>query len=255
MKQLLTLGLIAAVLAIAGAAQAYSSLGGSTGFFQAPTASVVAPGVLEVALDYVAQKQNAKCTGNSVSSLPDYNSNSSGQNWNLLKYTNNGIQKDSYPFRALYGVGGGTEIGFAYDSGAISGKNLWNLNAKYQIPYDLVGIKTAVGASYGASGTIDNICAQGVNDDLKAYQVYAVATDKFNLMIPICVNLGVNYAELQEINKNDGWRAQLGADAVVYKGLSLLADVQSIAKMKDFGGQKKSVECRRALCDHPGTQR
>jgi len=202
MKQLLTLGMVAALLAFACAAHAYPNLSGSTGYIQAPTASVIAPGSFGIAADYVGSKDD------------------------------NNNQKDSYPIRLQYGVMNALEVGFGYDGNAFDGKSLWNINAKYKLPYEFSGIQTAVGASYGQTPTLPDWGGK----ELKATQLYVAGTDKFNVGIPLGVTLGVNWTQLQNVNKNSGWRIQLGADAEVYKNTWILADLQSIAKMGDMTG-------------------
>jgi hypothetical protein len=200
MKKLLTLGMAAALLALACAAHAYPTLAGSTGLIQAPTAMVAAPGTFDIAADYVASKND------------DLN------------------QKDSFPIRAQFGVGGGLEVGAGYDDNAFDGKGFWDVNAKYKLPYNFSGIQTAVGASYGQTSTLPD----WGGTDLKVTQVYLVGTDHFNVGIPLGVTLGVNWTQFELADKNSGWRIQLGASAMIFKGLALVGDVQSIAKANDF---------------------
>jgi len=213
MKQLLTLGMVAALLAFACAAHAYPTLSGSTGLIQAPTAKVLAPGTLDVAADYVASKNSPNKT-----------------------------QKDSFPIRAQYGVMNGLEVGAIYDGNAFNGKGFWDVNAKYKLPYDFSGIQTAVGALYGQAKSLPDWGQDGVTPtDLKATQVYLACSDKFEVGIPLGVTLGVNWTELERSQaKQSGLRIQLGADAVVYKGLAIVGDVQSIAKNMSIGSMPQT---------------
>jgi hypothetical protein len=189
MKKLLTLGMAAALLASACAVHAYPTLTGFTGLIQAPTAHTIGSGMFDVALDYYATKDND--TG----------------------------AKDSIPVRALYGVAKGLEVGFAYDSKAYGDNNFWDVNAKYMLPYNFSGIKTAVGALYGQANT---------DPKAKVTEVYLVGTDDLNLSdLPIALTLGVNWAQIEAGDKNSGFRVQGGIDAKLMKGLSAVADLQS----------------------------
>jgi len=198
MKKILTLGMVAALLAFACAAHAYPTLAGPTGLIQAPTAMVVAPGSFDLAVDYDASKNKET------------------------------FENDSYPLRAQFGVGGGLEIGGGYDVSAFDGKGFWNVNAKYQLPYSFCGMTTAVGALYGEARDIP--VWGGGTTEIKATQVYFAGTNHFDCIIPLSVTLGVNWTQLEENNKQSGVRAQIGVEAKVFQDLALVGDIQSSAK-------------------------
>jgi len=216
MKKLLTLGMAAALLAVACAAQAYPTLVGPTGLILAPTALVIAPQTFNVAVDYLASKNHAAEVD----------------------------QKDTYPIRALYGVVPGLEFGAGYDANVIQDEGVWDINAKYAIPYNCPGnVKTAIGVIYAQSNTIpahDNPTpppATIAATELKITDVYLVGTDYFNFgRCPVGVTLGVNWTQFELQTKNSGWRVQFGVDVPVNQCIGVVADVQTIAKMGNVNG-------------------
>ncbi len=165
MKQLLTLGMVAALFLAACAVKAYPTLSGPTGLIQAPTALTLAPGAIDIAGDYVWQKD-----------------------------TNSDVnRKDSWPIRLNYGVMNGLEVGATYAADQFEDKSFWDVNVKYAIPYNCYGVIPAIGVLYGESGTMP----EG-DKKLKATEVYLVGTDKLNMgACPISLTAGVNWTELK----------------------------------------------------------
>jgi len=145
MKKLLILGLTLLAACIANAS--IPTLTGPTGGFELPTANVLASGVT------VSVDQN---TSNNVNTI--------------------------YPsVNVLVGLGSGLEVGagyaqqWAYDyyNQNWNRANLWDVNAKWQLPLGEKDFKVAVGATYG------QLLQQYPDDDPyfgHAYNVYVAAT-------------------------------------------------------------------------------
>ncbi|HEY3415720.1 MAG TPA: hypothetical protein VGM23_02440, partial [Armatimonadota bacterium] len=136
MQKLLTLGMVA-MLALAGAAYAYPSLSGPTGFGVLPDAAVATG--FEAAADF-------------------YNTADSF----ALNSSLNFETPDAYPIRVVFGAGQNFEIGGGYE--LMEDNNIWSVNAKYALPIELAGAKLAVGAQYWNMTDTDGT----------QYQIYAV---------------------------------------------------------------------------------
>lgn len=118
MKKLVLLGIVAAV---ACAAYAYPTLGGPSGLLTVPDAAVTPAGQIQVAVD---QEQVV---------APD----------------------TTLPLRVLYGFGGNLEFGALYQKTEGVDDAAWNVNAKYKLPFELVGAGTAAGAAFNDPGAGD----------------------------------------------------------------------------------------------------
>jgi len=218
MKKLFVLGMAAAMLAAACAAYAVPTLAGPTGLFNAPTGYVACPGELDLAVDYLSKTETSFVIEDPV--LGRERVVSEGHT--------------SWPIRVLYGIGSGFEVGAAYDANGFAGKGFWDINAKYQLPWNWYNSAIAIGALYGQADTNDVLVVDEfgnvftLDNTTKYWEVYLAGTHCFNVeTLPIAVTLGVNWAQLEAIDKHSGWRVQLGADATVAKGFDILADVQS----------------------------
>jgi len=218
MKKMLVLGMAAVMLVAACAANAVPTLWGPTGLFNAPTGYVACPGELDLAVDYVSKTDNTVVIDDPV-----------------LGRENVTIQgKSSWPIRVLYGVGSGFEIGAAYVANGVLDKGLWNVNAKYQLPWNWYNSAIAIGAAYGQADTKDIAIVDEfgnvftVDRTSKFWNVYLSGTHCFNVeTLPIALTLGVDWRQLEIVNKNSGWNVFFGADATVAKGFDILADVAS----------------------------
>lgn len=190
MKKLVLLGIVAAV---ACAAYAYPTLGGPSGLLTVPDAAVTPAGQIQVAAD--------------------------------LFYANGGTDA-ALPVRALYGFGGNFEFGAVYttneatDNDAVLGTvNSLSINAKYKLPFELMGAGTAVGASFtDPGGDFDSFLG-----------AYAVATKALGDDLSGSAALVWNNQDDADFD-NDGsvdeandFSIQLGADAKV-AGLDLILE-------------------------------
>jgi hypothetical protein len=110
MKKLLSLGIAAALMAIATAAYAYPTLYGPTGLAVTPTAAIQPMGQFNIAVDY-------------ANTDPD----------------------ETIPVRVLYGIGESFEVGATYFEAE---DNAWDINGKWLTPLTLGGFDWALGAVY-----------------------------------------------------------------------------------------------------------
>jgi hypothetical protein len=121
MKQLLILGMIAALACSAFAA--YPTLAGPSGLATLPTAAVTPAGQLVLAADW-------------YNTDPD----------NII------------PIRLVYGISESFEVGALYS--LLSDANTWGVNAKYKLPVTLGPAGVALGAQYFNNSDIDEKVTQ-----------------------------------------------------------------------------------------------
>lgn len=165
MKKMLSLGIAAALMAMACAAYAaYPTLVGPTGNGVLPTAAVQPAGQLSAALDF-------------------YN----------LDDDDTGLD-NAFPVRVVYGVAPNLEIGAAYIKLEANDEdaNTWAINAKYGPIVNLLGFAWSAGLQYAST----DIAAAG--DDLTTTQLYWVGDRAFVLgegMPVMNVTVGANWTK------------------------------------------------------------
>jgi hypothetical protein len=157
-------GVAVASLACTVGASAYPSLAGPTGTGSLPTASVVAPGQLQAAID--------------------------------LYEANEWHSDTAVPIRAVYGIAPNVEVGAGYTNQQIADDdgNSWNINAKLKAGVTQGDITWAVGGRYGQTDVTAFDTTQS------AAQLYVVASKDFVMShssVPtIRGSLGLNYTSL-----------------------------------------------------------
>ncbi len=241
MNKLLTLGMAAVLLTGACVVRAYPTLLGPTGLINAPTGYVTGCGELDLAADYDTGKgsQSFSRLFLIATQIPDDFTRLPEQTTDKGTASVNG--KSSWPLRASYGVARSFEVGLAYDVDGWYGSSFWDVNAKYQLPYNWCNSAFAIGALYGESGSrainffdADGNLLDSENHRLDATEIYLAGTHNFCLgTMPLGVTLGVNWAEVNFVDHHDGLRGQLGLDAAVWKKIDLVADVQTKEKGAD----------------------
>jgi hypothetical protein len=196
MRKLLLNGLVFAVLAVAGAAFAYPTLTGPTGFVLQPSTQVVPTGSFTAAIDILISKD-----------------------------LNTGIT-DAEPVRLLYGLFPGTELGATWiPQGDI---NTWNVNAKYRFPGEWEKFRLAIGAD-GGSIITDN--GNGGTNSNGIYDVTLVTS--YPLLEKLLIaDLGVTVSgrpivEGANTNTISGVDGYLGLDAMLPADFSIAFDMST----------------------------
>lgn len=185
MRSMLVLGMIAA---LAGAALAYPTLTGPTGFVTLPNAVSLPSGQIAVAADY-------------------YN-------------TSDGPVENSFPVRATLGLLNNIEVGAAYLFQTDA--NTWAVNAKLSPIINLIGFNWGAGAQYAQQNLIptDEKVTQ-------LYWVGDMSMNTGGEGRPaVDLSVGVNWTR-SDLLDDSAIRFFAGAEAGFMKNISVLAEYQT----------------------------
>lgn len=199
MKKMLSLGIAVALMAMACAAYAaYPTLLGPTGNGVLPTAAVQPAGQLSAALDLYNTDDDDLGVGNTL------------------------------PLRVVYGVTPNLEIGAGYTKVSTDGDDItmWNVNAKYATPVNLLGFAWSAGLVYGS--------ADIAGGDITATQLYWVGDRTIALAEntpALNVTAGVNWTQIDPDGGDtlDAFRFFGGVSAAITPKLTGSLEMQSAA--------------------------
>lgn len=196
MKKLMSLGIAAGMLVAACAAYAYPTLTGLTGNGVLPTAKAAGAGVLNVAADYYATKDDVTTVGT------------------------------TYPLRLTYGATNEVEasVNYARFRVADTNRDTWGGAVKFATPMNILGF------NWSAIGQYASVKNGSVKSPIYQASVLGDRSIKLGSGIPVINGtLGVNWISVKPAvgEAQSAFRVFVGGNANIVEKLNLSAEVQT----------------------------
>jgi len=198
---MLTLATMLSLAMLAGIARSTNTLPGPTGLIATPTAAVVAPGQLDLNVNWYNTKKSAT---------------------DVL---------DSFPLSVEYGLAPGWEVGV---NGWIGNRlsqdaNSIGVNAKYMLPVKLGGTDWSLGGIFAVT---QQAADASYTENAKTGEIYFVGTRPLLTMkdyeVGLNGTLGVNWTSIDAGAENgEGFRGQAGLEVLLPMQFSVFGEYQT----------------------------